>query len=172
MQACQQRCLCSCQAADSEAAPSSPSQQSKELKGLYREQYSELQMVRAEADYTQKLVEQCMQELVHDFQGWYGGSYALSTMLIGRRAATKYSRHVLVDDVLHLSQHVIFDSAMAGGHLAVFIAFSIMMCNTVKHEIYSAATVPLVMLLSVLMHRHQHCFPYMQVCCYLCTTAP
>ncbi|DBB10638.1 TPA: hypothetical protein ACH3X3_007147 [Trebouxia sp. C0006] len=64
------------QAADSEAAPSSPSQQSKELKGLYREQYSELQMVKAEADYTQKLVEQCMQELVHDFQDWYAATYA------------------------------------------------------------------------------------------------
>ncbi|KAL0026016.1 hypothetical protein WJX79_001669 [Trebouxia sp. C0005] len=64
------------QAADTEAAPSSPSQQSKELKGLYREQYSELQMVKAEADYTQKLVEQCMQELVHDFQDWYAATYA------------------------------------------------------------------------------------------------
>ncbi|KAL0031522.1 hypothetical protein WJX77_005047 [Trebouxia sp. C0004] len=64
------------QAADSEAAPSSPSQQSKELKGLYREQYSELHMVKAEADYTQKLVEQCMQELVQDFQDWYAATYA------------------------------------------------------------------------------------------------
>ena len=63
-----------CQAADGEEAPpgpSSPSSQSKELKGLYREQYSELQMVKAEADYTQKLVEQCMQELVMEFQEWY-----------------------------------------------------------------------------------------------------
>lgn len=62
-----------CQAADGGEAPpgpSSPSGQSKELKGLYREQYSELQMVKAEADYTQKLVEQCMQELVMDFQEW------------------------------------------------------------------------------------------------------
>lgn len=59
------------QAADSEASPSSPSQQSKELKGLYREQYSELQMAKAEADYTQKLVEQCTQELVQEFQDWY-----------------------------------------------------------------------------------------------------
>ena len=58
------------QAADGEVLPSSPSQQSKELKGLYREQYSELQMVKAEADYTQKLVEQCTQELVMDFQEW------------------------------------------------------------------------------------------------------
>lgn len=58
------------QAVDGEAAPSSPSQQSKELKGLYREQYSELQMVKAEADYTQKLVEQCTQELVIEFQEW------------------------------------------------------------------------------------------------------
>ena len=55
---------------DGEAALSSPSQQSKELKGLYREQHSELQMVKAEADYTQKLVEQCTQELVMDFQKW------------------------------------------------------------------------------------------------------
>ena len=35
-------------------------------------------MVKAEADYTQKLVEQCMQELVHDFQDWYGLSHALN----------------------------------------------------------------------------------------------
>ena len=27
-------------------------------------------MVKAEADYTQKLVEQCTQELVMDFQEW------------------------------------------------------------------------------------------------------
>ena len=55
---------------DVEASFSSPSQQDKELKGLYREQYNELQMVKAEADYTQKLVEQCMKELVQDFQDW------------------------------------------------------------------------------------------------------
>lgn len=62
-----------CQAAEGGEAPpgpSSPSGESKELKGLYREQYSELQMVKAEADYTQKLVEQCTQELVTDFQEW------------------------------------------------------------------------------------------------------
>lgn len=53
-----------------EAGPSSPSQQSRELKSLYREQYTELQAVKAEADYTQKLAEQCMQELVLDFQAW------------------------------------------------------------------------------------------------------
>ena len=53
-----------------EAGPSSPSQQSRELKAVYREQYTELQAVKAEADYTQKLAEQCMQELVLDFQAW------------------------------------------------------------------------------------------------------
>ena len=58
------------QAADGEGTPNSPSQQGKELKGLYREQYSELQMVKAEADYTQKLVEQCTHELVMEFQDW------------------------------------------------------------------------------------------------------
>lgn len=62
-----------------EATPSSPSSQSKELKGLYREQYSELQMVKAEVDYTQKLVEQCMQELVMDFQEWCVCSYQCDT---------------------------------------------------------------------------------------------
>jgi len=46
------------------------------------------------------------------------------------------------------------DSVMTFGHLVVFIAFSIVMCNTVKHEIYSAATVPLLFLLSVLMPKH------------------
>jgi predicted aldo/keto reductase-like oxidoreductase len=35
-------------------------------------------MVKAETDYTQKLVEQCMQELVQDFQDWYGLSHALN----------------------------------------------------------------------------------------------
>ncbi|KAL3152339.1 hypothetical protein ABBQ32_001403 [Trebouxia sp. C0010 RCD-2024] len=68
------------QAADGGEAPpgpSSPSGQSKELKGLYREQYSELQMVKAEADYTQKLVEQCMQELVMDFQEWCSATFAV-----------------------------------------------------------------------------------------------
>ena len=59
------------QGTDGESFPSSPSQQGRELKGLYRDQYSELQMVKAEADYTQKLVEQCTQELVMEFQEWY-----------------------------------------------------------------------------------------------------
>ncbi|KAL0037978.1 hypothetical protein WJX79_008147 [Trebouxia sp. C0005] len=43
----------------------------KELKGLNREQYNELQLVKQEADYTQKLVEPCTHELVMDFQEWY-----------------------------------------------------------------------------------------------------
>ncbi len=34
-------------------------------------------MVKAEGDYTQKLVEQCMQELVQDFQDWYGLLHAI-----------------------------------------------------------------------------------------------
>ena len=58
------------QASDAEASPNSPLQQGKELKGLYREQYNEIQLVKAEADYTQKLVEQCTKELEQDFQDW------------------------------------------------------------------------------------------------------
>lgn len=63
-------CLMIMQESDVASAPSSPSQQSRELKTVYREQYTELQAVKAEADYTQKLVEQCMHELVLDFQSW------------------------------------------------------------------------------------------------------
>ena len=58
--------------------------------------------------------------------------------------------HVLADNCPSMSY---FDSVMTFGHLVVFIAFSIMLCNTVKHRIYSAATMPLLVLLSVLMHK-------------------
>ncbi|KAA6418183.1 MAG: Kinesin KIF9 [Trebouxia sp. A1-2] len=49
----------------------------KELKGLNREQYNELQLVKQEADYTQKLVEPCTHELVMDFQEWFKITYAV-----------------------------------------------------------------------------------------------
>lgn len=43
----------------------------KHLKAQYREQYNELQAVKSEVSYTQKLVDQCTQELVMDFNEWY-----------------------------------------------------------------------------------------------------
>lgn len=81
------KCVRDCtfvQAMQEGSTPSSPSQQGKELKGLYREQYSELQMVKAEGDYTQKLVEQCTHELVMEFQEWYAQRcHGLVTLLAG-----------------------------------------------------------------------------------------
>ena len=44
-----------------------------DLKAQYKAQYAELQMVKSEMDWTQKLVEQCTRELVDDFDaGWAG----------------------------------------------------------------------------------------------------
>jgi len=48
------------------------------LKGLkrdYRAHYSELQRVRSEVQYCQKLVDQCRQRLISDFDTWYLQSY-------------------------------------------------------------------------------------------------
>lgn len=149
-------------------------------------------MVKAEADYTQKLVEQCMQELVHDFQDWYGLPHALNHADWQKCSCKPFLMHNVddakaanVDLLLRMRSDMCllmmystcpsishFDSIMAVGHLTVFVAFSIGMFNTVKYETYSAATVPLLMLRSVLMHKHPGCFPYMQVCCYICTSAP
>ncbi len=38
-----------------------------------REQFSELQMVKSEVEYTQQLCDQCAQELIMEFNEWYIG---------------------------------------------------------------------------------------------------
>jgi kinesin family member 6/9 len=43
----------------------------KELKATYRRNYQELQGARGEADYVEKLVEQCTRELALAFDDWY-----------------------------------------------------------------------------------------------------
>ena len=43
----------------------------QDLKAQYKAQYAELQMVKSEMDWTQKLVEQCTHELVDDFDTWW-----------------------------------------------------------------------------------------------------
>ena len=43
----------------------------RDLKAQYKAQYAELQMVKSEVDWTQKLVEQCTHELVDDFDAWW-----------------------------------------------------------------------------------------------------
>ncbi len=43
----------------------------RDLKAQYKAQYGELQMVKSEMDWTQKLVEQCTRELVDDFDAWW-----------------------------------------------------------------------------------------------------
>lgn len=50
----------------------------KELKSKYRDQYSELQMLRSEVEYTQCLVETCKQELLTEFDQWYSSTYHTS----------------------------------------------------------------------------------------------
>lgn len=135
-------------------------------------------MVKAEGDYTQKLVEQCMQELVHDFQDWYGRLHALNhadwqmcSQKFAFNAHCNDAKAANVTSWLHMGNDMCllimcstypsmsyFDSTMfslAVGHLVVFIACSITRCNMVKYEICRAATVPLLMLLSVLMPKHQ-----------------
>ncbi|XP_063712131.1 kinesin-like protein KIF9 isoform X2 [Symsagittifera roscoffensis] len=47
----------------------------KDLKREYREHYSELQRVRSEVQYCQRLVDQCRQRLISDFDAWYLQSY-------------------------------------------------------------------------------------------------
>ena len=44
--------------------------QVRALKGQYKEQHSELQMMRSEVEYTSRLLEQCTQELVLEFSDW------------------------------------------------------------------------------------------------------
>eukprot|EP00891_Asterochloris_glomerata_P005682 jgi/Astpho2/5682/gw1.00079.25.1_t len=57
-----------------EGTTSDPAMQAgriRDLKAQYKAQYGELQMVKSEMDWTQKLVEQCTRELVDDFDAWW-----------------------------------------------------------------------------------------------------
>jgi hypothetical protein len=44
--------------------------QVRALKGRYKEQHSELQMMCSEVEYTSRLLERCTQELVLEFSDW------------------------------------------------------------------------------------------------------
>jgi len=44
----------------------------RDLKARYRDGYGELQLARSEAEYTAGLVEVCKQELVAEFEAWWG----------------------------------------------------------------------------------------------------
>ncbi|XP_077349676.1 kinesin-like protein KIF9 [Lithobates pipiens] len=49
----------------------------KDLKKQYRADYDELQDLKAEVQYCQKLVDQCRQRLVTEFEVWYNESFVL-----------------------------------------------------------------------------------------------
>jgi kinesin family protein 6/9 len=50
----------------------------KPLKSAYREQYSALSEVRSEIEYCSRLVDQCRQRLMTEFEAWYVNSYGMS----------------------------------------------------------------------------------------------
>ncbi|KAM8967191.1 kinesin-like protein KIF9 [Pelodytes ibericus] len=62
----------------------------KDLKKQYRADYEELQDLRAEVQYCQKLVDQCRQRLLTEFEVWYNESFIVpedlqdSMTLVGR----------------------------------------------------------------------------------------
>lgn len=47
----------------------------KELKAKYRENYNELQNIKSEVTYCEKLVNQCRQRLLSEFDSWYAESF-------------------------------------------------------------------------------------------------
>ncbi|XP_068091310.1 kinesin-like protein KIF9 isoform X2 [Hyperolius riggenbachi] len=49
----------------------------KDLKKQYRADYDELQDLKAEVQYCQKLVDQCRQRLLTEFEAWYNESFVL-----------------------------------------------------------------------------------------------
>uniref|UniRef100_A0A6I8S8W8 Kinesin-like protein n=1 Tax=Xenopus tropicalis TaxID=8364 RepID=A0A6I8S8W8_XENTR len=49
----------------------------KDLKKQYRADYEELQDLRAEVQYCQKLVDQCRQRLLTEFEAWYNESFVI-----------------------------------------------------------------------------------------------
>ncbi|GMH35911.1 hypothetical protein BSKO_03779 [Bryopsis sp. KO-2023] len=50
---------------------------SRELKALYRDRFTDLQMVRSEVAYTDNLVKQCTQELLTEFEAWFENTYGV-----------------------------------------------------------------------------------------------
>jgi kinesin family protein 6/9 len=50
----------------------------KPLKVAYREQYASLSDVRSEIEYCSRLVDQCRQRLMTEFEAWYVNSYGMS----------------------------------------------------------------------------------------------
>lgn len=50
-------------------------QSTRDLKTLYRERYTDLQMAKSEITYTDNLVTQCTQELLADFGSWFRSAY-------------------------------------------------------------------------------------------------
>lgn len=50
----------------------------KDLKQQYRDQFSELQMIKSEVDYTQQLVSTCTQETLEDFRKWFAQEYGVA----------------------------------------------------------------------------------------------
>ncbi|XP_071943121.1 kinesin-like protein KIF9 isoform X2 [Antedon mediterranea] len=47
----------------------------KELKASYRSDYEELRNIKSEVQYCQKLVDQCRQRLISEFDNWYTSSF-------------------------------------------------------------------------------------------------
>ncbi|XP_071791906.1 kinesin-like protein KIF9 isoform X2 [Asterias amurensis] len=50
----------------------------KELKASYRQDYDELRQVKSEVQYCQKLVDQCRQRLISEFDTWYSDCFLSS----------------------------------------------------------------------------------------------
>ncbi|XP_075240761.1 kinesin-like protein KIF9 isoform X2 [Convolutriloba macropyga] len=76
------------------------------LKGLkrdYREHYSELQRVRSEVQYCQKLVDQCRQRLISDFDTWYLQSYLGPNVDFTPTVQTEYG-HAQATTISHITE--------------------------------------------------------------------
>lgn len=49
----------------------------KTLKKRYREQFEDLKKVRSDIDYCSKIVEQCREKLMSDFETWFESIYGV-----------------------------------------------------------------------------------------------
>jgi kinesin family protein 6/9 len=65
-------------------------QRVKDLKAIYRKSYDELKAIKNEVHYCQKLVDQCRQKLIKEFDSWYETNF-----LVG---STEAVAQLLVDD--------------------------------------------------------------------------
>lgn len=76
----------------------------KELKAAYRSDYEELTQVKSEKKYCQKLVDQCRQRLVTEFDNWYSecflsnGDESSANAGLGARPGTFYNGDVPEDE--------------------------------------------------------------------------